>query len=70
MISCVGFENNGTLVVTLHVAQLPTKCSTWMEGWEDNKKIVLNQKRGWNLTLPNHGGLQNIHAWRIHIKCP
>ncbi len=70
MISCVGFENNGTLVVTPHVAQLPTKYSTWMEGGKITKKIVLNQKRWWILTLPNHGSLQNIHAWRIHIKCP
>jgi len=42
----VGFENNGTLVVTLHVAQLPTKCSTWMECRKITKKLSLTKKGG------------------------
>jgi hypothetical protein len=65
MISWVGFENNGSLVVTPNVAQLPAKCSTWMEGGKITNNLSLTKKKRCILTLHNHGGLQNTHAWRI-----
>jgi hypothetical protein len=46
MISCVGFENNGSLVATLNVAQLPTKCSTWMEGGKITNNLSLTKEKG------------------------
>jgi hypothetical protein len=42
----VGFENNGSLVATLNVAQLPTKCSTWMEGGKITNNLSLTKEKG------------------------